>query len=136
MQVFEPGQAASVFNEHCRGGYGVWEPGKTCEIHCHEGAIEFFIFLDGQCQFEVEGEVRVLGNGQGVYVGPGQRHKLTAIGDRPLQMFLVVAPNHSPTHTFYKEDGTPVHWDPLPLGTPDPEGKRGTGPSREEINAL
>ena len=31
--------------------------------------------------------------------------KLEAVGDRPLQMFLFVTPNHHPTHTFVEANG-------------------------------
>jgi mannose-6-phosphate isomerase-like protein (cupin superfamily) len=118
MRVFEPGTEADVRNDLCRGGYGTWQPGDTCLVHCHEGAIEFFVFLEGEMEVEVEGEKRTLRDGQGTYIGPGERHKLTAVGDRPVKLFWVVAPNHVPSHTFYRSDGSPVHWDP-PGPVPD-----------------
>jgi|SRR4051794_27374884 quercetin dioxygenase-like cupin family protein len=129
MRVFEAGDF--VRDEHARGGFGRWPPGQTCEVHSHEDAIEFFVFLSGECDFEVEGETRRLRGGQGVYVEAGQKHKLTAVGDAPLDLFLCVCPNRSPTHTFYKDDGTPVRWDPVP-GDP----RAATGPTRAEINAM
>jgi uncharacterized cupin superfamily protein len=135
MRVLELGDGVFVRDDYARGGFSRWVPGQTCEVHSHEGAIEFFIFLSGECNFEVEGVTRRLRGGQGVYVEAGQKHRLTAIGEAPLELFLCVCPNHAPTHTFYKDDGTPVPWDPSPEWAPD-DPRRGTGPTRAEINAT
>jgi mannose-6-phosphate isomerase-like protein (cupin superfamily) len=98
-------EGTAVWTEQMRGGYARWEPGFECEYHCHEGADEVFVFLAGQCEITVEGEKQVCGAGETVYTRAGQRHKLKAVGDEPLHMFMVVAPNHSPTHTMHYADG-------------------------------
>jgi mannose-6-phosphate isomerase-like protein (cupin superfamily) len=95
----------SVWTDQMRGGYATWQPGFECAYHCHQGADEVFVFVAGQCEITVEGETRVCGAGETVYTRAGQRHKLKAVGPEPLVMFLVVAPNHSPTHTIYHADG-------------------------------
>ncbi len=95
----------AVWNNYFRCDYAVWEVGKECEVHCHQDAAEVFVFLDGECEITVEGQTRVVGAGHTVYTGPGVKHKLKAVGSRPLVMFLLVAPNHSPTHTMYYADG-------------------------------
>lgn len=100
-----------VWNDYMRGGYARWEVGQECDVHSHWNAAEVFVFLRGRCEITVENEVLIVGAGQTVYVGPDEKHKLKSIGPEPLEMFLVVCPNHSPTHTFYREDGTPVPYD-------------------------
>jgi mannose-6-phosphate isomerase-like protein (cupin superfamily) len=101
----------SVWTGHMRAGYARWEPGFECDYHCHQDADEVFVFLAGQCEITVEGESQVCGPGETVYTSPGQRHKLKAIGPDPLVMFLVVAPNHSPTHTITYADGRVADYD-------------------------
>lgn len=133
MEILElDSSTAGVWNRYMRGGYARWEVGQECEVHSHEDAAEVFIFLEGECRIQVEDEVQIVRAGQTVYVGPDQRHKLTAVGDRPLVMFMVVAPNHAPTHTFYRDDNTPVHWDRPAPGSPD-AGTRPFGPTRADL---
>ena len=104
-------EPTAVWTDLMRGGYARWEPGFECDYHCHEGDDEVFVFLAGQCEITVEGETRVCGAGETVYTRAGQRHKLKAVGEQPLEMFMVVAPNHSPTHTMYYPDGRVAHHD-------------------------
>ena len=100
------GGTGDVWNSYTRGGYATWQPGQDCELHSHDDAGEFFVFLDGACEITVEGETTVLEAGSAVYVGPDEKHKLKVVGDRPMTMFLAVFPNHQPTHTFHHPDGT------------------------------
>ena len=109
MQILRPGSGVTtVWNSYLRADYATWEPGQTCEIHSHRDAAEIFVILSGAAEFWVEGESEVVRGGSTVYVGPGQKHKLTVVGDEPMQMFLAVLPNHEPTHTFYSEDGAEI----------------------------
>lgn len=108
LHVLTPDMADGVWNDHLRGGYACWRVGMDCEVHSHWQAGEFFTFLEGACEFSSDEGTRVLPAGHTVYVGPGERHKLTSVGDAALLMFLAVAPNHSPTHTFYAPDGSPI----------------------------
>lgn len=98
----------AVWTNLMRAGYATWPVGFECEVHSHDGAAETFTFVAGTCEITVEDEVFVVEAGQTVYVGPGVRHKLKAIGNEPMSMFMVVAPNHSPTHTFYGESGQAI----------------------------
>jgi mannose-6-phosphate isomerase-like protein (cupin superfamily) len=97
---------ATVWNGFLRADYATWEVGRDCQLHYHEGAVELFVFLEGECEMTVGDEVQNVRAGQTVYVGPGVPHRLKAIGDRPLKMFLAVIPNHEPTHTMVEADGT------------------------------
>jgi mannose-6-phosphate isomerase-like protein (cupin superfamily) len=97
---------ATAWNGFLRADYATWEVGQDCPVHYHDGAVELFVFLDGECEMTVGDEVQNVRAGQAVYVGPSVPNKLKAIGDRPLKMFLVVSPNHEPTHTMVEADGT------------------------------
>lgn len=135
MEILAPGtDKAGVWNDYLRAGYGTWQPGQECEDHSHQDAAEIFVFLSGACEFTVKEETRVVSAGSTVYVGPGEKHKLKAVGDRPMDVFMAVMPNHSPTHTFYRDDGTPVHWDRPAPGSPE-AGQRPMGPTSEDLNA-
>ena len=95
----------TVWNDYIRADFATWEVGKDCEVHYHEDAVEIFIFLEGMCEFTAGEEMEIVRAGQAVYVGPGEPHRLKAIGDTPLKMFLFVSPNHAPTHSFIGQDG-------------------------------
>ena len=97
---------ATVWNGYLRGEYSTWAAGQKAQLHSHKGAVEIFIFLDGECEITVGEETQVVGAGHAVYAGPNTPHTLKAVGDRPLKMFLFVSPNHEPTHTMIEADGT------------------------------
>lgn len=100
------GEAKVVFDEHVRSTVDRWPVGTSCGLHFHRGAGEVFVFLDGECELEVGGEVHRLGPGDAVYVEPDERHNLTAVGDRDLVFFLAVFPNLSPRTTWVRDDGS------------------------------
>lgn len=108
-----------IANRMVRAGYLRWQPGDRSLIHSHEGAGEVFVFLAGVCEIETDTEVRRFGVGETVYIPAGERHRLTAVSEDELIMFFVVAPNDSPTHTFYRSDGSRVPYD---RALPGPDG--------------
>lgn len=133
MQILTTGtETSGVWNRYLRAGYSVWQPGQECEFHSHQGAVEIFIFLAGECEFSSDTEVRRVPAGSSVYVGPGEKHKLKALGEQPLEMFMVVTPNHAPTHTFYRPDGTPVHWNRPAPGSAE-AGHRPMGLTKQDL---
>ena len=79
-------------------------PGEIGPRHSHDVGQEVFLVLDGQCEFEIEGEKVVLGPGQLCVARAGQLHQVRTVGDRPMTMFLAVAPHLEPTHTFWRGD--------------------------------
>jgi quercetin dioxygenase-like cupin family protein len=107
MKVLAPDtDHADVWNGYLRGGYATWQPGQDCEVHSHHDAAEVFVILAGECEFTLDGTTVVVSAGNAIYLGPEEKHKLRVVGDQPMQMFLAVMPNHEPTHTFYRDDGT------------------------------
>jgi quercetin dioxygenase-like cupin family protein len=106
MTSVAPGQArAEVGNALVRSTVDRWEVGTSCGLHFHGGAGEVFVFLEGECDLEVDGNVHRCVPGDAVYVEPEERHRLTAVGDRPLVFFLAVFPNLSPRTTWVRDDG-------------------------------
>jgi quercetin dioxygenase-like cupin family protein len=99
-------QPTVVFDEHVRSTVDRWPVGTSCGLHFHRGAGEVFVFLEGECELELDGGVHRLGPGDAVYVEPEERHNLTAVGDRELVFFLAVFPNLSPRTTWVLDDGT------------------------------
>jgi mannose-6-phosphate isomerase-like protein (cupin superfamily) len=136
MEILAPGtEKSGVWNDHLRAGYATWQPGQECEVHSHQDAAEIFVFLGGECEFTGEDETRRVFGGATVYVGPGEKHKLKAVGERPLEMFMAVMPNHPPTHTFYRSDGTPVHWNRPAPGSAE-ASRRPVGLTKEDLEQV
>ncbi len=107
-QAAAPGARNSIVTPLMRGGYQRWEPGRAARRHSHDGAEEVFVFLEGECEITVGDETRVVRAGQAVFVPAEVPHTLRNVGSGDLVMFLVVAPNREPTHTFYDEQGTAI----------------------------
>jgi mannose-6-phosphate isomerase-like protein (cupin superfamily) len=97
-----------------RGGILVFKPDFECEYHSHDGADEVFFFYSGEGEVTVEGQVMRVGPGDVVLAPAEHKHKIRAFGE-PLAMWLIVAPNRVPSHTFYTQlpDGT---WQRKPAG--------------------
>lgn len=54
--------------------------GQTCPYHRHEVKHETFFVLKGQVRMVVDGEERVLRQGELLVMPPGQRHSFTGLG--------------------------------------------------------
>ncbi len=81
------------------------EPGEVGPRHSHDLGQEVFLILEGQCEFEIEGEYAVLGPGQMCFAAANQMHQVRTIGDQPMTMYLSVTPHIEPTHTFWDDQG-------------------------------
>ena len=78
------------------------EPGVTSYGHTHDLGHEIFLILQGQAEFTIEGETAILGPGQVCFARAHQWHKVRALGDEPMIMYLSVTPHIEPTHTPWK----------------------------------
>ena len=107
-----PGDQSFPRNERQRGGILVFQPDFECEYHSHDRAEEVFYFFEGKGDVTVEGEVFRVGPGDAIVTPADIKHKFKTF-DQTLGMWLMVAPNLVPSHTFYKqrEDGS---WERLP----------------------
>lgn len=81
------------------------EPGEVGPRHSHDLGQEVFLILEGECEFEIEGETALLGPGQMCFAAANQMHHVRTIGDQPMTMYLSVTPHIEPTHTFWDEQG-------------------------------
>lgn len=81
------------------------EPGEVGPRHSHDLGQEVFLVLAGQCEFEIEGDVKILGPGQMCFAAANEMHQVRVIGDEPMTMYLSVTPHIEPTHTFWDEQG-------------------------------
>jgi quercetin dioxygenase-like cupin family protein len=92
-----------VVTPQIRGRFFRVEPGTVATRHSHDLGHEVFLILQGQCEFEIEGERAVLTPGQMCFAYAHQRHAIRVIGDEPVIMYLSVTPHIEPTHTHYDQ---------------------------------
>jgi quercetin dioxygenase-like cupin family protein len=88
-----------------RGRFLRMEPGEIGPRHSHDLGDELFLILQGQCEFEIEGDRAVLGPGQLCVARVNQFHEVRVVGDERMVMFLTVTPHLEPTHTFWDDGG-------------------------------
>jgi quercetin dioxygenase-like cupin family protein len=81
------------------------EPGQVAPGHTHDLGHEVFLVLEGEAEFEIDGEKAVVGPGQMVFARVDQNHVVTCLGDKPMTMYLSVTPHIEPTHTRWDESG-------------------------------
>lgn len=82
------------------------EIGQVNRGHTHDLGHEVFLILQGQCEFEIDGEKEVLEPGQMCVALADQNHICRNVGDEPVIMYLSVTPHIQPTHTMWTDEGT------------------------------
>jgi mannose-6-phosphate isomerase-like protein (cupin superfamily) len=98
--------------------------------HSHDLGHEVFMILQGQAEFEIEGETRVLGPGQMCVARVDETHTVRNVGDEPVIMYLSVTPHIQPTHTMWDAPGDKAPPRFVPSTTYDVPADRDT-PSAE-----
>lgn len=73
--------------------------------HSHDLGHEVFLVLQGQAEFEIDGETQVLGPGQMCVALVDQTHSVRNVGDEPVILYLSVTPHIQATHTGWTEEG-------------------------------
>ena len=73
--------------------------------HSHDLGHEVFLVLQGQAEFEIDGERQVVGPGQACIALVDQTHTVRNVGDEPVIMYLSVTPHIQPTHTGWTDAG-------------------------------
>ena len=81
------------------------EPGEVAGAHTHDLGQEVFLVLQGQAEFEIEGQKEILGPGQMCFAAVDESHICRCVGDEPMIMYLSVTPHVEPTHTLWGEAG-------------------------------
>lgn len=101
-----------VITPEIRSRFLRMEPGEVAVRHSHDLGHEVFLILEGECEFEIDGERAVLGPGQMCFARRDQMHQVRTVGDVPMTMYLSVTPHIDPTHTLWNEDGEklPYHY--------------------------
>ena len=80
-------------------------PGQVAALHAHDHGDETFLVMEGKAELIVAGESVTLAAGQLCCATKGTAHSLRTLGDEPVTLFLVVAPNVEPTHTMLDANG-------------------------------
>jgi len=94
-----------VITPEIRSRFLKFEPGEIGARHSHDLGHEIFLVLEGQAEFEIEGERAILGPGQMCVAYADERHEVKCVGDQPITMYLSVTPHLEPTHTWWDEAG-------------------------------
>ncbi len=94
-----------VITPEIRSRFLRMEPGEVAIRHSHDLGHEVFLVLEGQCEFEIEGERAVLGPGQMCFARRDEMHQVRTVGEVPMTMYLSVTPHIDPTHTMWDEQG-------------------------------
>jgi quercetin dioxygenase-like cupin family protein len=81
------------------------KPGQVDGRHSHDLGYEIFLILEGQAEFEINGEKKVVGPGQMCIARVDEIHQVrNLLPDKPTIMYLSVTPHVQPTHTGRHED--------------------------------
>jgi quercetin dioxygenase-like cupin family protein len=101
-----------VITPEIRSRFMRMEPGTISPGHTHDLGHEIFLILAGQAEFNIDGEIAVLGPGQCCFARAHQWHEVRVVGDEPMTMYLSVTPHIEPTHTLWhgREHKLPPHY--------------------------
>jgi quercetin dioxygenase-like cupin family protein len=58
-------------------------PGEGNRLHYHPDWNEWWYIIEGQWQWEIEGEKIIVKKGDVVFIPKGRKHRIEAIGDTP-----------------------------------------------------
>ncbi|MEM7127306.1 MAG: cupin domain-containing protein [Chloroflexota bacterium] len=81
------------------------EVGQFNEGHTHDLGHEIFLILQGQAEFNVDGEKATLGPGQMCIALTDEWHSVENVGEDEVIMYLSVTPHIQPTHTMWDDNG-------------------------------
>lgn len=93
-----------VANEEAHGYCGKFlfvDDGQTCPYHRHDRKHETFFVLKGQVRMIVDGEEKLLREGDTLVMPPGQRHAFTGVG--PALLLEVSMPSTRQDNFFADE---------------------------------
>lgn len=103
-----------IWGERTRGRGLVWTPDSDWFIndplgpkpHLHEDASEIVFLAQGNMEIEAGGTKRIYHDGDFLLMPPDKYHNYWFAGDKPVCLFVVVAPNHK--HNRWKTDEFPA----------------------------
>lgn len=68
------------------------DPGQGPAPHWHEEMIEGIYVLEGEVDFEIDGDSRRVGSDEFVLVPPRRVHTFTVVSDEPARFLILVSP--------------------------------------------
>lgn len=82
-----------IDGEHfVEAGVFTCEPGKSLELHTHEGCDEYCWVFKGVGLFEIEGEKFEINEGEVIKIPKNVKHKSYPLNDKPFSSFFIVCP--------------------------------------------
>ncbi len=69
--------------------FAEFRAGDSVEEHSHESMEEFFLILDGECEFILDGVLHLLKKGDVIKIAPKIKHKLKALQGTKVYYFGV-----------------------------------------------
>lgn len=79
--------------------------------------LETFYLLDGELEFTVDRNGKLVtfrpAVGEPVFIGHGQKHKFTCVGDRPARALVVGLPSYEEFFRALARAWPQDHWDPV-----------------------
>lgn len=73
-------------------GLNCLEPGQTQSIHAHDGQDKFYFVLEGQGEFTVGEDAKIISSGWAVWAPAGEAHGVTNNGEDRLVILIGIAP--------------------------------------------
>ncbi len=122
-----------VITPEVRSRFMRMEPGAVATRHSHDLGHEVFLVLEGQAEFEIDGDRAVLGPGQMCFARADQMHQVRVVGAQPMTLYLSVTPHLEPTHTLWDEHGNKL---PPRYGTATAAERARQGGPREPTEVL
>lgn len=65
-------------------------PGNSIGYHLHQGEEEIYYIVKGSAKVNVNGDVQLLGPGDGVLTGGGRGHSIENVGEDTLEVVSVI----------------------------------------------
>jgi quercetin dioxygenase-like cupin family protein len=75
--------------------------GFSTGLHLHRVQEETFYVLEGECEWQVDGELVRAKTGAYLFIPPGVPHNIANAGDKPARILMTVSP---PGHEHYFEE--------------------------------
>lgn len=115
-----------VESEQTGGTYAMWHatisPGGGPPLHTHSREEEAFYVLEGEIQFEADGNEFLGEPGSFVNLPSGSRHRFRNQTDRDAEVLILVAP--AGLEKMFRRTGSPVTNASSPITAPDTEDKQ------------
>lgn len=91
----------------CSASYSVVEPGAGAPLHFHTDVDEVLIVLEGEIEFRLGDETRVVGAGHTVAIPAGVPHAFVVVGSTPAKFYGFLPQLGMIAAATYLEGGPP-----------------------------